>query len=54
MVASPRTERIFAQIIFVQILLFLVDGVADFVNFVLGNGAMAFIACTVLFNSNNA
>ena len=54
MVANPRPERLFAQTVQLQILLFVVGFRRYFANFVRGNGPMGFVGRAVLFNSNCA
>ena len=54
MAASTRADGFSLQVIFVQVLHFLLDGRGDFVNFVDGYGSVADAAYPDLFNSHSA
>lgn len=53
MVASPRAERFFERIVFVQVLLFVVGFRVNFTNFVRGVGGMVVVVCAIFYDSNN-
>lgn len=52
MVASPCAERLFVQTVFVQILLFMVGFLSNFINFVGGGWQMAIFIDSVLFDAD--
>ena len=53
MVTGSRAKRFSIQIVFMQVLLFVLDGHIDFTNFVRGNWTLDIDGRSGMFNDNN-